>query len=238
MAASSPRSSDDQPDIRVLVVDDDQALRRAVARALELEGYLVEVAEDGAQALRLFENAALPFDAVILDLLMPNVDGIATCRALRATSRVPILMLTARDAIDDRVDGLDAGADDYLVKPFVLAELSARLRALLRRAATSPRPFRYGELELDPSEHRVRRAGRQIELTKIEFSLLELLIANPRKVLARETIYEKVWGHSLDLTSNSLEVYISTLRRKTEAGGRPRLIHTIRGIGYALREEP
>lgn len=238
MAASSPRSSDDQPDIRVLVVDDDQALRRAVARALELEGYLVEVAEDGAQALTLFENAALPFDAVILDLLMPNLDGIATCRALRLTSRVPILMLTARDAIDDRVDGLDAGADDYLVKPFVLAELSARLRALLRRTATNPRPFRYGELELDPTEHRVRRAGRQIELTKTEFSLLELLIANPRRVLTRATIYEKVWGHDLDLTSNSLEVYISTLRRKTEADGRPRLIHTIRGIGYALREEP
>jgi two-component system response regulator MprA len=222
----------------VLVVDDDQALRRAVARALEFEGYLVEVAEDGAQALTIFEEADPPFDVVVLDLLMPNLDGMATCRMLRATSSVPILMLTARDAIGDRVDGLDAGADDYLVKPFELAELTARLRALLRRTTDSAGPLSYGDLELDPGEHRVHRAGRQIELTKIEFSLLELLLANPRRVLDRATIYRQVWGYDIDLASNSLEVYISSLRRKIEAGNHPRLIQTVRGIGYALREEP
>jgi two-component system, OmpR family, response regulator MprA len=222
----------------VLVVDDDVALRRAVARALGFERYLVEVAEDGAQALAIFEGADPPFDVVVLDLLMPNLDGMATCRMLRATSSVPILMLTARDAVSDCVDGLDAGADDYLVKPFELAELTARLRALLRRTTESAGPLRYGELKLDPSEHRVYRAGQQIELTKIEFSLLEFLLANSRKVLARATIYEQVWGYDIDLSSNSLEVYISSLRRKIEAGGRPRLIQTIRGIGYALREEP
>jgi two-component system response regulator MprA len=224
--------------MRVLVVDDDQALRRAVGRALEFEGYLVEVAEDGAQALAVFERADPPFDVVVLDLLMPNLDGMATCRMLRAGSSVPILMLTARDAIGDRVDGLDAGADDYLVKPFELAELTARLRALLRRTTESAGPLRYGDLELDLGEHRVHRAGRQIELTKIEFSLLEFLLANPRRVVDRATIYRQVWGYDIDLASNSLEVYISALRRKIEAGDRPRLIQTVRGIGYALRAEP
>jgi len=236
--AADRSHASDAPGRHVLLVDDDESLRRAVARALELDGYLVDVAEDGAQAISVFERAAAPFDAIILDVLMPNLDGIATCRALRKTSNVPILMLTARDAIDDRVDGLDAGADDYLVKPFALAELSARLRALLRRTVGTTQSLRYGELELDPSERRVYHAGRQIELTKIEFSLLELLLANPRRVLTRATIYERVWGGNLDNASNSLEVYISSLRRKTETEGHPRLIQTIRGVGYALRDEP
>jgi len=222
---------------RILFADDDGAMRRAVARALELEGYEVELAADGEEAVRRFGPGETQPDAVILDVLMPRLDGIAACRAIRATSGVPILMLTARHAVEDRVEGLDAGADDYLGKPFAVLELSARLRALLRRTASEKRPLRYADLELDPRERVGLRAGRRFDLTRIEFSLLELLLSNPRKVLSRAAIFESVWGYSMAFASNSLEVYVGYLRRKTEAGGEPRLIHTVRGVGYVLRDE-
>jgi len=222
----------------VLVVDDDRSLRRAVARALELEGYEVQVAEDGVQALTFFDDDLTPPDAIVLDILMPNLDGLTTCRAIRAKSRVPILMLTARQSVDERVEGLEAGADDYLSKPFAVVELIARVRALLRRTSFDEDLLRYGDVELDRGERRARRGGRQLELTRIEFSLLELLMSHPRKVLSRTTIFEQVWGYDLAFASNSLEVYIGYLRRKTEAEGGSRLIHTVRGIGYVLRGEP
>ena len=221
----------------VLVVDDDRSLRRAVARALELEGYEVQVAEDGLQALASFDEEATPPDAVVLDILMPNLDGLTACRAIRAKSRVPILMLTARQSVDERVEGLEAGADDYLSKPFAVVELIARVRALLRRTSFDEDVLRYGDLELDRGERCARRGGRQLELTRIEFSLLELLMSHPRKVLSRATIFEQVWGYDLAFASNSLEVYVGYLRRKTEAVGGARLIHTVRGIGYVLRDE-
>jgi two-component system response regulator MprA len=221
----------------VLVVDDDRALRQALTRALELEGFEVSVAEDGLEALARFDSGAEP-DMVILDLLMPQLDGLAACRAIRAKSRVPILMLTALGSVDDRVEGLDAGADDYLAKPFAVVELLARVRALLRRSSPENETLRYAGLELDPVERRVSRDGREIELTRIEFSLLELFLLHPRRVLRRREIFERVWGYDPDLASNSLEVYVGYLRRKTEAGGEPRLIHTVRGIGYVLRELP
>jgi two-component system, OmpR family, response regulator MprA len=223
---------------RILVVDDDRSLQRAISRALELEGYEVEVAEDGVQALAHFDGEGDPPDLVVLDILMPNLDGLTTCRAIRAKSRVPILMLTARAAVEERVEGLDAGADDYLTKPFAVVELIARVRALLRRSTSEEEILRYADLELDRAERRGRRGQREFELTKIEFSLLELLISHPRKVLSRERIFTEVWGYDLTYASNSLEVYVGYLRRKTEAGGEPRLIHTVRGIGYVLREEP
>jgi two-component system response regulator MprA len=222
----------------ILVVDDDQSLRRAISRALELEGYEVEVAEDGVQALTFFDDGAGPPDLVVLDILMPNLDGLTACREIRAKSRVPVLMLTARDAVDDRVEGLDAGADDYLAKPFAVVELLARVRALLRRSSGNEEVLRYADLELDRAERRARRGGRELELTRIEFALLELLLSHPRKVLSRERIFTSVWGYDLAYASNSLEVYVGYLRRKTEAGGEPRLIQTVRGVGYALREEP
>jgi two-component system response regulator MprA len=222
----------------VLVVDDDCSLRRAISRALELEGYEVQVAEDGVQALTFFDNEVTPPDVVVLDILMPNLDGLTTCRAIRAKSRVPILMLTARQSVDERVEGLEAGADDYLSKPFAVVELIARVRALLRRTSFDEDVLRYVDLELDRGERRARRGGRQLELTRIEFSLLELLMSHPRKVLSRATIFEQVWGYDLAFASNSLEVYIGYLRRKTEAGDGTRLIHTVRGIGYVLRDEP
>ena len=221
----------------VLVVDDDRSLRRAVARALDLEGYEVQVAEDGLQALASFDEEATTPDAVVLDILMPNLDGLTACRAIRAKSRVPILMLTARQSVDERVEGLEAGADDYLSKPFAVVELIARVRALLRRTSFDEDVLRYGDLELDRGERRARRGGRQLELTRIEFSLLELLMSHPRKVLSRATIFEQVWGYDLAFASNSLEVYVGYLRRKTEAEGGARLIHTVRGIGYVLRDE-
>ncbi|MDP9233082.1 MAG: response regulator transcription factor [Actinomycetota bacterium] len=221
---------------RILVVDDDRALRRALARALELEGYEVEVAEDGIQALSFFEDDAAPLDAVVLDILMPNLDGLTTCRAIRASSRVPILMLTARQEVDERVEGLDAGADDYLAKPFAVVELMARVRALVRRTTFEEDVLRYGDLELDRTERRVHRAGRDIDLTRIEFSLLELFMLHPRKVMSRATIFQQVWGYDLDFASNSLEVYVGYLRRKTETGGGSRVIQTIRGVGYVLRD--
>jgi two-component system response regulator MprA len=221
----------------LLVVDDEPAVRDSLRRALTLEGYRVELAEDGADALAQI-TASEP-DAVVLDVLMPNVDGLTVARRLRESgSRVPILMLTARDSVGDRVTGLDAGADDYLVKPFALEELLARLRALLRRAdgAGADGVLRFADLELDPSTREVRRGDREIELTRTEFHLLELFLRNPRQVLTRSLIFERVWGYDFGPTSNSLDVYIGYLRRKTEGGGEPRLIHTVRGVGYALRE--
>jgi two-component system, OmpR family, response regulator MprA len=223
---------------RILVVDDDRSLRRAISRALELEGYELETAEDGVEALARFDNGVEPPDLVVLDILMPNLDGLTACRAIRAKSRVPILMLTARGAVDERVEGLEAGADDYLAKPFAVVELIARVGALLRRSTFDEDVLRYADLELDRAERCARRGDRQLDLTKIEFSLLELLMSRPRKVLSRDRIFTEVWGYDPAYASNSLEVYIGYLRRKTEAGGEPRLIHTVRGIGYVLREEP
>ena len=224
--------------MRVLVVDDDASLREALRRALSLEGYEVELAADGVEALGFFHDERPPPDAVVLDVLMPTLDGWETCRAIRLRSSVPVLMLTARDAIEDRVDGLDAGADDYLVKPFALSELFARLRALLRRTATSDDGLlHFADLELDPVAREVRRAGSPILLTRTEFALLELFMLHARKVLPRSALFESVWGYDLDLASNSLEVFVGYLRRKTEAFGGSRLIHTVRGIGYVMREQ-
>jgi two-component system response regulator MprA len=220
----------------VLVVDDETAVRESLRHALELEGYDVELAPDGGRALAQIE-AAMP-DAVILDVLMPGVGGLDVARRLRAGgNRVPILMLTARAEVDDRVAGLDAGADDYLVKPFALDELLARLRALLRRTLdTGGAVLRFADLELDTGTREVRRGADPIDLTRTEFSLLELFMENPRQVLTRELIFERVWGYDFGAGSNSLDVYIGYLRRKTETGGKPRVIHTVRGVGYALRQ--
>src|SRR5947209_13488881 len=223
---------------RVLVVDDEPAVRRALERALKLESYDVALAEDGEEALDVL--ARQPADAVVLDVMMPRLDGLEVCRRMRrAGDRTPILMLTARDAVDDRVSGLDAGADDYLVKPFALRELQARVRALLRRSGEEPGEaeiLRYGDLALDPVAHEVRRGERLIELSKTEFLLLELFLRHPRQVLTRSTIFENVWGYDFGPTSNALGVYMGYLRRKTEAGGEPRLLHTVRGVGYVLRD--
>jgi two-component system, OmpR family, response regulator MprA len=222
--------------MKVLVVDDERAVRESLRRALELEGYEIELAEDGEDALRRLRANGEP-DAMILDVLMPGVDGLEVCRRLRDQgSRLPVLMLTARVEVEDRVEGLDAGADDYLTKPFALDELKARLRALLRRTTDGTgEVLRFADLELEPATREVRRAGDSIELTRTEFSLLELFMRNPRQVLTRSIIFERVWGYDFGYASNSLDVYIGYLRRKTEAGGRPRLIHTVRGVGYALR---
>jgi two-component system, OmpR family, response regulator MprA len=224
--------------MRVLVVDDERAVRDSLRRALELEGYDVELAADGEEALERLAQNGEP-DAVVLDILMPRMDGLEVCRRLRREGhRLPVLMLTARDEVENRVAGLDAGADDYVTKPFALEELLARLRALLRRTTTgSGEVLRFGDLELDPKTREVRRAGEPIDLTRTEFSLLELFLLNPRQVLTRSVIFERVWGYDFGFSSNSLDVYIGYLRRKTEAGDRPRLIQTVRGVGYALREK-
>ena len=223
--------------MKVLVVDDERAVRDSLRRALELEGYNVDLAVDGADALHRLDENGQP-DAVVLDVLMPGLDGLEVCRILRAKGNsVPVLMLTARSEVEDRVAGLDAGADDYLPKPFALEELLARLRALLRRAAPgTDEILRFDDLELNASTREVRRAGDPIELTRTEFNLLELFLRNPRQVLTRSVIFERVWGYDFGFASNSLDVYIGYLRRKTEDGGLPRLIHTVRGVGYALRE--
>ena len=223
--------------MKILVVDDERAVRESLRRALELEGYEIELAEDGAAALERLGNGDEP-DAMVLDVLMPGVDGLEVARTLRRNgNRIPILMLTARTQVEDRVEGLDAGADDYLTKPFALEELLARVRALLRRTSEgSGEPLRFGDLVLDPGTREVTRGGERIELTRTEFSLLELFMLNPRQVLTRSLIFERVWGYDFGFASNSLDVYIGYLRRKTEAGGKPRLIHTVRGVGYALRE--
>jgi two-component system response regulator MprA len=223
--------------VQILVVDDDRAVREALERALVLEGYQVELADDGAAALAAIERRTP--DAVVLDVMMPGVDGLAVCRRLRSNgNRVPVLMLTARDAVGDRVEGLDAGADDYLPKPFDLAELLARLRALLRRAgaADGTAVLRFGDLAFDIGAFEARRGERRIDLTMTEGNLLELFLRNPRQVLTRSVIYDRVWGYDFSHSSNALEVYVGYLRRKTEAAGEPRLIHTVRGAGYVLRE--
>ena len=223
--------------MRILVVDDEPSVRDALDRALRMDGYKVQLAADGQQALdQLAEQAP---DAIVLDLLMPEVDGLEVCRRIRAAGdRIPVLMLTARDGVPDRVKGLDAGADDYLVKPFALEELSARLRALLRRTGgPAAERLRYSDLVLDPGEHIVSRGDRRVELTRTEFLLLELLLRHPRQVLTRTQIFEHVWGYDFGTSSNSLEVYVGYLRRKLEAGGERRLVHTVRGVGYVLREQ-
>ncbi|HEX7306315.1 MULTISPECIES: response regulator transcription factor [unclassified Lentzea] len=230
--------------MRILVVDDDRAVRESLRRSLQFNGYQVETAGDGMQALESV-TAARP-DAMVLDVMMPRLDGLEVCRRLRSTGDdLPILVLTARDAVSDRVSGLDAGADDYLPKPFALEELLARLRALLRRAAhddaaatQSAAVLKFADLELDPSTRDVRRGDRPISLTRTEFALLELLLAHPRQVLTRSRILEDVWGYDFPTSGNALEVYVGYLRRKTESEGEPRLIHTVRGVGYVLRETP
>ena len=222
---------------KVLVAEDDRAVRESIERALRFEAYDVTVASDGGEALR--KVATDPPDAIVMDVMMPVRDGLDVTRELRARGdHTPILVLTARHKVSDRVAGLDAGADDYVVKPFALEELLARVRALLRRTdAGAGEVLRYADLELDPRSHEARRGGEQLELTRTEFSLLELFMLNPRQVLTRSVIFERVWGYDFGYGSNSLDVYIGYLRRKTEARGRPRLIQTVRGVGYALREQ-
>ncbi len=222
------------------MVDDDRPVLESLRRSLAFNGYEVEVARDGQEALaRLAERRP---DAIVLDVMMPRLDGLETCRRLRAAGEeLPVLMLTARDAVSDRVAGLDAGADDYLPKPFALEELLARLRALLRRTSRgneADEVLRFADLTVQPATREVTRGDRQVRLTRTEFALLELLIRHPRQVLTRSRILEEVWGYDFPTTENSLEVYIGYLRRKTEAEGEPRLIHTVRGVGYALRETP
>ncbi|GAA0847807.1 response regulator transcription factor [Streptosporangium amethystogenes subsp. fukuiense] len=225
---------------RVLVVDDEPALREALQSSLEFEGYRVGVASDGQEALETLERES--YELVLLDVMMPRLDGLTACRRLRAAgNHLPVLMLTARDAVGDRVSGLDAGADDYLVKPFELDELLARVRALLRRGALSAPAaaddacLAFGDLRMDTASREVTRAGERLELTRTEYLLLELLMIHPRQVLTREQILSEVWGFDFEPSSNSLDVYVMYLRRKTETGGRPRLIHTVRGVGYVLR---
>lgn len=227
--------------MHILVVDDDQAVRDSLERSLRYSGYEVTTAADGVEALA--KLSALRADAVIMDVMMPRLDGLETTRMLRASGNdVPILVLTARDAVGDRVDGLDAGGDDYMAKPFALDELLARLRALTRRLATAPEgvpavdTLAYADLTLDRQTREVTRAGRHISLTRTEFALLQAFLENPTRVLNREWLLTEVWGMDFPATENSLEVYIGYLRRKTEAKGEPRLIHTVRGIGYVLRD--
>jgi len=221
---------------RVLVVDDDPAVRAAVARALRVD-YDVDEAGDGDDALS--RHAAHAADVIVLDVMMPELDGLSFCRTLRIREdETPVLVVTARDTVSDRVEGLDAGADDYLVKPFAVEELRARVRALLRRAGPPDAAMRFADVTLDPSTREVDRGGRRIQLTRTEFNLLELFMRNPRQVLTRSQIYERVWGYDFGATSNALWVYVGYLRRKLEEGGEPRLLQTVRGVGYALREEP
>jgi two-component system response regulator MprA len=225
--------------VRVLVVDDDRAVREALRRVLTLAGYEVQTAQDGEQALELVVQA-VP-DAVVLDVGMPEMDGLEVCRRLRRLgSRVPILMLTARDAVSDRIDGLDVGADDYMVKPFDVGELKARIRALLRRAgpegASDPGTLSFAEVKLDGARHGAEVDGAFVELTKTEYQLLELLMLNPKRVLAHSLIYDRVWGYDFGPASNALRVYVGYLRRKLEGAGARQLIHTVRGVGYVLRE--
>jgi two-component system response regulator MprA len=224
--------------MRLLVVDDDRALRDVLRRALSLSGYEIRIAETGSEALAEV-NGAVP-DAVVLDVGLPDIDGLEVCRLLRREgNRVPVLMLTARDAVSDRIDGLDAGADDYLVKPFDIDELKARLRALLRRAGAEgdvDGGLTFDDLKLDPARHGVVVGEEFVELTRTEYQLLELLMLNPRRVLPHSLIYDRVWGYDFGPTSNALRVYVGYLRRKLEDAGARAVIHTVRGVGYALRE--
>jgi two-component system response regulator MprA len=225
--------------MRLLVVDDDPSLREALALVLDLNGFDVTTAQDGREAIRTLADA--PPDAVVLDVLMPGIDGLEVCRRMRAAGdRTPVLMLTARAEVGERVEGLEAGADDYLAKPFAREELVARLRALLRRTGWEgdDTTLRFEDLQLDPTTHEARRGDRHLVLTRTEFLLLELLMRHPRQVLTRTTIFERVWGYDFGPTSNSLEVYVGYLRRKTEQDGEPRLLHTVRGFGYVLRAPP
>ncbi len=222
--------------MRLLVVDDDPAVREALALVLDLDGFEVSTVANGREAIRALAVASP--DAVILDVLMPGIDGLEVCRRMRATGdRTPVLMLTARAEVAERVAGLEAGADDYLAKPFAREELVARLRALLRRTGWEgdDRTLRFEDLELDPVAHEARRGERLLELTRTEFLLLEMLMLHPRQVLTRSVIFDHVWGYDFGPASNSLEVYIGYLRRKTEAHGERRLVHTVRGVGYVLR---
>ncbi|WP_431950841.1 response regulator transcription factor [Actinacidiphila sp. bgisy167] len=238
----SPGENGEAP-ARVLIVDDEPAVREALRRSLAFEGYQTELAEDGLAALD--QVASYRPDVIVLDVLMPRMDGLTTARRLRSGgTTTPILMLTARDTVGDRVTGLDAGADDYLVKPFELDELLARLRALLRRSAYATLPggdnaeegvLSFADLRMDTSTREVTRAGVPVELTRTEYTLLEMFLAHPRQVLTREQILKAVWGFDFEPSSNSLDVYVMYLRRKTEAGGLPRLVHTVRGVGYVLR---
>ncbi|MGW0020894.1 response regulator transcription factor [Rhodococcus sp. NPDC003382] len=228
--------------MRILVVDDDRAVRESLRRSLSFNGYTVDLATDGQDALDQV-MVSRP-DAMVLDVMMPRVDGLEVCRRLRSTGDdLPILVLTARDSVSERVAGLDAGADDYLPKPFALEELLARLRALLRRAGPDPsrtteETLSFEDLTLNPETREVTRGNRSISLTRTEFALMEMLMANPRRVLTRSRILEEVWGYDFPTSGNALEVYVGYLRRKTEAEGEPRLIHTVRGVGYVLRETP
>lgn len=226
--------------VRILVVDDDRAVRESLRRSLSFNGYSVSLAEDGVEALNSIASDRP--DAVVLDVMMPKLDGLEVCRQLRSTGDdLPILVLTARDSVSERVAGLDAGADDYLPKPFALEELLARMRALLRRTfddRAESAAMTFADLTLDPATREVTRGTRQISLTRTEFALLEMLIANPRRVLTRSRILEEVWGFDFPTSGNALEVYVGYLRRKTEAEGETRLIHTVRGVGYVLRETP
>jgi two-component system response regulator MprA len=237
----SPAEGDRDPQ-RILIVDDEPAVREALQRSLAFEGYDTQVAVDGADALE--KATAYQPDLVVLDIQMPRMDGLTAARRIRgAGTTTPILMLTARDTVGDRVTGLDAGADDYLVKPFELDELFARIRALLRRSsyaataigAQEDDALTFGDLRMDLATREVTRAGRSVELTRTEFTLLEMFLAHPRQVLTREQILKAVWGFDFEPSSNSLDVYVMYLRRKTEAGGEPRLVHTVRGVGYVLR---
>jgi two-component system response regulator MprA len=229
--------------MRILVVDDDRAVRDSLRRSLEFNGYEVALANDGVEALARING--LDPDALIVDVMMPRLDGIETTKALRAAGNdLPILVLTARDSVGDRVDGLDAGADDYLAKPFALEELLARVRAMLRRRtlgtgdADDEGPLVFGDLTMNPVTREVMRGGRPITLTRTEWDLLELFMRRPKRVLERAFILEEVWGYDFPTTANSLEVYVGYVRRKTETEGEGRLLHTVRGVGYVLRESP
>ena len=233
-------SAPSQAPSRVLVVDDDRAVRESLRRSLEFNGYAVALASDGAEALAAISGSAP--DVVVMDVMMPRLDGLEATRALRkAGNDVPILVLTARDAVGDRVEGLDAGADDYLTKPFALQELLARLRALLRRVVphedAPDETLTFADLTMDMATREVHRGDRLVELTRTEFALLEMFLRRPRRVLERSFILEEVWGYDFPTTANSLEVYVGYVRRKTEAMGEPRLIHTVRGVGYVLKQE-